>query len=196
MKHPNVIKIGIFAAYGLAVAIGFYNVRMSAVGLANGGDITGMDWSLAAGMMAFETCLSVSLGTPSFWPIMLSTADSAIQGIIDASDGRQKYQFAALGLLIIFVALLCYFTYGVYKLDYDTTAAAIFPDGNPTQGDIAKVVGLVWGPECLLVAAGLAGLAGGVSRVQYQQITKRSEQLAAHYETGLYGADYGPNLND
>ena len=197
MKHPNVIKIGIWGAYAAAVAIGWHNVELSAIGLAAGGDIAPVDWSLAVGMMMFEGCLSVALGTPSFWPVLLASADSAINGILDASEGRMKYQIAALALLVIFVAALSFFTWKTYELDLATTRAAVYPpEGEPTKGQVSKVYGLVFGPEALLVGAGLAGLAGGVSRVQFNQISKRSEQLAAHYETGLYGADYGPNLND
>ena len=195
MKHPNVVKIGIWGAYGAALAIGWYNVEMSAIGLAGGAEITAVDWSLAGGMMVFEACLSGALGTPSFWPVMLASADSAINGILDAAEDRVKYQVAALALLVAFVAALGFFTWKTYELDLATTRAAVYPaEGEPTQGQVSKVYGLVFGPEALLVGAGLAGLAGGVSEVQYQQISKRSERLRDYYNAGLEG-DYGPDLN-
>lgn len=195
MKHPLVTKIFVFSAYGCAIAIGWHNVELSAIGLAGGGDIESVHWSIAVGMMAFESCLAGALGTPSFWPIMLGSAANAIDGILDATEDNLKYQFAALGLMIAFIAALGFFTVKVYDLDLVTTREAVYPsEGEPTKGQVSMVYGLVFGPEALLVAAGLAGLAGGLNKVQWNQVQARSQRLADYYSDS-YGHGAGPDLN-
>lgn len=196
MKHPKVVKFFVFGAYGAAAAISWFNVELSAIGFANGKDIAPVDWALAVGMMLFEGCLSLGLGTPAFWPVLIGSAGTAIDNILDHTGDNGKYQVTAIGLLVLFCVALAFFGVETYKLDYQTTAEAVFPkDGTePTQAQIAKVWGLIWGSEALLVAAGLAQLAGGIGKVQFNQIQGRSEQLAAHYGDP-YGHGNAPDLN-
>lgn len=152
MKNPKVNKLFIFGAYGCAIALGFFNVKMSALGLAVSPDkITATDWFIGGAMMAFEACLAGSVGSPSFWPIMLGSATTAINKVLDISGENKKYQYLGMGLLILFVGLLIFVSIKTYQLDILTTQLAIFPkEGEPTQGMIYKVYSLVFGPECLL----------------------------------------------
>jgi len=173
MKHPRVNQIFVYATYGCAVAIGYKNIEMSALGLAGNNPISDLDWILSVGMAAFEFALSGALTTPAFWPILTGTINTAIDRVLDQTD-KKKYQFVALGLLVTFVALLIFSTVQVYYWDIRTTELAIYANPTaPTEMERFKVYGLVFGPEALLAGAGLLTLASGIGRVQYQQINDR-----------------------
>jgi len=196
MKHPKVNQAIVFIAYGIALAIGYHNVEMTAIGLAvDPENIAPMDWMLSVGMAMFELALSGALTTPSFWPTLLGSSTAAIDGILGLGEDSKKYQFMALGLLIFLVAALVFATTQVYRWDILTTEAAIYPSqGEPSEIEIFKVYALVFGPEALLLGAGLLSLASGISKVQWNQIQGRSEQLAAHY-SDPYSHGAGPDLN-
>jgi len=173
MKHPRINQIFVYATYGCAVAIGYKNIEMSALGLAGNNPISDLDWILSVGMAAFEFALSGALTTPAFWPILTGTINTAIDRVLDQTD-KKKYQFVALGLLVTFVALLIFSTVQVYYWDIRTTELAIYANPTaPTEMERFKVYGLVFGPEALLAGAGLLTLASGIGRVQYQQINDR-----------------------
>ena len=197
MKHPKVNQFIVLATYGTAVAIGYHNVKMSALGLAsNPQSIEPVDWMLATGMAAFEFALSSAISTPAFWPVLIGSASNAIEGILGLGEDAKKYQFAALGLLVALVGGLTFATWQVYRWDILTTQAAIFPpDSAPTGIQQFKALGLVFGPECLLLGAGLLGLASGMSRVQWNQIQTRSERLASQYSDPYTPRVSGPDLN-
>jgi len=173
MKHPKVNQIFVYATYGCAVAIGYKNIEMSALGLAGNNPISDLDWILSVGMAAFEFALSGALTTPAFWPILTGTINTAIDRVLDQTD-KKKYQFVALGLLVTFVALLIFSTVQVYYWDIRTTELAIYAKPTaPTEMERFKVYGLVFGPEALLAGAGLLTLASGIGKVQYEQINDR-----------------------
>jgi len=173
VKHPLVNKIFVYGCYGCAIAIGYKNIEMSAVGLAPVGKPTDTDWMLSLGMAAFEFALSGALTTPAFWPILTGTIDSAINRVLEQTDKR-KYQWTALGLLIGFVCLLVASTFQVYYWDIRTTELAIYANiSAPTEIERFKVYGLVFGPEALLAGAGLLTLASGIGAVQYNQINDK-----------------------
>lgn len=187
MKNPKINKLFLFAAYGCAGAIGYFNVKMSAIGLATDpAAIQGADWVLAVGMLAFESCLSGSIGTPAFWPVMVGSATNAIDKILDLAEDNPKYQYAGIAIMISFVVGLMFATWQVYTLDLYSTRLAVYPkEGEPTKGQVFKVYGLVYGPECLLLGAGLLQLASGISDIQFRQVSRRSAAMAD---------SYGPNL--
>jgi hypothetical protein len=173
MKHPTVNKIFVYATYGCAVAIGYKNIEMSALGLAGNNPISDLDWILSVGMAAFEFALSGALTTPAFWPILAGTINTAIDRVLDQTEKR-KYQFVAIGLLVSFVTLLIFSTVQVYYWDIRTTELAIYANPTaPTEMERFKVYGLVFGPEALLAGAGLLSLASGIGGVQYKQINDR-----------------------
>ena len=173
MKHPRVNQIFVYATYGCAVAIGYKNIEMSALGLAGNNPISDLDWILSVGMAAFEFALSGALTTPSFWPILTGTINTSIDRVLDQTDKR-KYQWTAIGLLVCFVGLLIFSTVQVYYWDIRTTELAIYANPTaPTEMERFKVYGLVFGPEALLAGAGLLSLASGIGGVQYRQINDR-----------------------
>ena len=173
MKHPKVNQIFVYATYGCAVAIGYKNIEMSAIGLAGNNPISDLDWILSLGMAAFEFALSGALTTPAFWPILTGTINTAIDRVLEQTDKR-KYQFTAIGLLMVFVSLLIFSTVQVYFWDVRTTELAIYTNPSaPTEIERFKVYGLVFGPEALLAGAGLLTLASGIGGVQYRQINDR-----------------------
>ena len=173
MKHPTVNKIFVYATYGCAVAIGYKNIEMSALGLAGNNPISDLDWILSVGMAAFEFALSGALTTPSFWPILTGTINTSIDRVLDQTDKR-KYQWTAIGLLVCFVGLLIFSTVEVYRWDILTTIASVCENADScTEMEKFKSYGLVFGSECLLAGAGLLTLASGIGSVQYRQINDR-----------------------
>ena len=175
MKHPLVNKIFVYATYGCAIAIGYKNIEMSAFGLAGNSQPSDLDWILSLGMAAFEFALSGALTTPAFWPILTGTINTAIDRVLEQTDKR-KYQWSALGLMISFASILTFSTVQVYYWDIETTRLAITPTGQPTEMELFKIYGLVFGTEALLAGAGLLSLASGIGAVQYKQINDRIQK--------------------
>jgi len=179
MKHPKVNQLFVYATYGCALAIGYKNIEMSAIGLAGNNPISDLDWILSVSMATFEFALSGALTTPAFWPILVGTANSAIDRVLETT-AQKKYQFSAIAILILFVALLIFSTVQVYYWDVATTIASVCQNPNAcTEMEKFKAYGLVFGSECLLAGAGLLSLASGIGAVQYRQINDRIQPKKA-----------------
>lgn len=195
MKDPKLVKFLVLATYGCALAIAWFNVELSAKGLAANGTPENVDWALSLGMFTFETCLSTALGTPAFWPVLLGSINGAVEGILDLAGHNRKYQIMAVGLLLLFVGGLCFATLKTYELDLLTTATAIAPSGTPTPGQQFKIYALVFGPEALMLGAGLASLSGGISAVQWMQITQGTARTKGRYTPHNSWEDDVPDLS-
>lgn len=174
-RHPLFNKYLIWFLYGLALAIAFKNIELTAIGFAGKPDPTSWDWVLASAIFAFELALSGSIGSPSFWPILLEMSGDAIEKISDIEDS--KYRILAIIITAAFVVALITGVALCYRWDFTTTHWAIVGAAtNAREIDSFKVWGYVTAPELLVLAAGLLQLAGGIAELEYTKITHRTKQ--------------------